>query len=382
MIRLARRAKGATQRQTGDACGYSQSEISRIENGRARVHDIRTLERLAGSPGHPSPAPWAGAVRQRPGLVRETTRLPQRCRQRGRGSDAHRQRRRGLSDLLTLSGPAPHDSPTLVGLEKRIAAAHAIYQRGEYQHVADGLPALIGSTTNGTVLAEDERSRQRVLAAQGWSFVLAAKLATKFDDAPTARLAADRAITAGTFSASRGLAGRSHLPVGLCSGGWRRTRSRRTGRCHRRRPPGRGERPRPCPDLCAGRPAADRRDRRVRLRATQPHRAGISPMPSTSPSASAQTATTRGPASDRPTSAPMRWPPRCGSTSQTARWRSPTRSTPTASLRVSWAAAARFTLRPRSPTLDKARTRRRSNTWPASSAWDRRFSATTSRRNS
>ena len=48
VIRLARRAKGATQRQTGDACGYSQSEISRIENGRARVHDIRTLERLAG----------------------------------------------------------------------------------------------------------------------------------------------------------------------------------------------------------------------------------------------------------------------------------------------------------------------------------------------
>jgi transcriptional regulator with XRE-family HTH domain len=47
VICLARRAKGATQRQTGDACGYSQSEISRIENGRARIHDIRTLERLA-----------------------------------------------------------------------------------------------------------------------------------------------------------------------------------------------------------------------------------------------------------------------------------------------------------------------------------------------
>src|SRR3954452_22026959 len=47
VMRLARRAKGETQRQTGDACGYSQSEISRIENGRARVHDIRILERLA-----------------------------------------------------------------------------------------------------------------------------------------------------------------------------------------------------------------------------------------------------------------------------------------------------------------------------------------------
>jgi len=47
VIRLARRAEGATQRQTGDACGYSQSEISRIENGRACVNDIRTLDRLS-----------------------------------------------------------------------------------------------------------------------------------------------------------------------------------------------------------------------------------------------------------------------------------------------------------------------------------------------
>src|SRR5579859_3624094 len=47
VIRLARSAKRETQRQTGDACGYSQSEISRIENGRARVYDIRALGRLA-----------------------------------------------------------------------------------------------------------------------------------------------------------------------------------------------------------------------------------------------------------------------------------------------------------------------------------------------
>jgi hypothetical protein len=129
----------------------------------------------------------------------------------------------GLSDLLTLSGPAPHDSPTLSGLEKRIASAHAIYQRGEYQHVADGLPALIDSTTNGTVLAEDDRSRRRVLAAQGWSFVLAAKLATKLDDGPTARLAADRAVTAGTFSASPVLQGAAtcQLACALEAGGER-----------------------------------------------------------------------------------------------------------------------------------------------------------------
>jgi transcriptional regulator with XRE-family HTH domain len=225
VIRLARRAKGATQRQTGDACGYSQSEISRIENGRARVNDIRTLERLARRLDIPPQllglAPidtdpdWS--VRRRDFLTKAASgAAAAMLTANGRGGS-------GLSDLLTLSGPAPHDSPTLAGLEKRIGSAHAIYQRGEYQHVADGLPALIGCTTNGTVLAEDERSRRRVLAAQGWAFVLAAKLATKFDDAPAARLAADRAITAGTFSGSSVLQGAAtyQLACALETGGER-----------------------------------------------------------------------------------------------------------------------------------------------------------------
>jgi transcriptional regulator with XRE-family HTH domain len=225
VIRLARHAKGATQRQTGDACGYSQSEISRIENGQARVHDIRILERLARRLDIPPQllglAPFDidpdWSVRRREFLTRAASgAAAAMLTANGRDSP-------GLADLLMPSGSAPHDSPTLVGLEKRIASAHAIYQRGEYQHVADGLPALIGCTTNGTVLAEDERSRKRVLAAQGWSFVLAAKLATKFDDAPTARLAADRAITAGTFSASPVLQGAAtyQLACALEAGGER-----------------------------------------------------------------------------------------------------------------------------------------------------------------
>jgi hypothetical protein len=129
--------------------------------------------------------------------------------------------RRGLAGLLDLSERAAKQSGTLAGLEKRIASAHAIYQRGEYKHVAEGLPALIGATTSGTVLAEDEGSRQRLLAAQGWSFVLAAKVATKFDDAPTARLAADRAVTAATYSASPVLKGAAtyQLACALEAGG-------------------------------------------------------------------------------------------------------------------------------------------------------------------
>lgn len=205
VIRLARRAKRETQRQTGDACGYSQPEISRIENGLAHIHDIRTLNRFSRHLDIPPQffglaavdVEAEGADVRRRDFLREAaagvtaTML---------GADGRS--RRGLAGLLDLSGRVAEKPASLAGLEQRIASAHAIYQRGEYRHVAEGLPALISSTASGTVLAEDERSRHRLLAAQGWTFVLAAKVATKFDDAPTARLAADRAVTASTYSGS------------------------------------------------------------------------------------------------------------------------------------------------------------------------------------
>ena len=210
VIRHARRAKGETQRQTGDACGYSQSEISRIENGRAHVFDIRTLSRLA---RHLDvPAHLLGLASVDVDGIDPSVRRRDFLREAAVGAatavlTADGQSRRGMAGLLTLTDSASDEYPTLAALEKRVASGHAVYQRGEYQRVADGLPALIGLTTNGTVLADDERSRQRVLAAQGWVFVLAAKLGTKFDDAPAARLAADRAVTAATYSASSVLQG-------------------------------------------------------------------------------------------------------------------------------------------------------------------------------
>src|SRR4051795_8595123 len=47
IIRLARLARGETQTQTGRACGFSQSQISRLESGRAYAYDIRHLTVLA-----------------------------------------------------------------------------------------------------------------------------------------------------------------------------------------------------------------------------------------------------------------------------------------------------------------------------------------------
>ena len=225
VLRFARRAKGATQRQTGDACGYSQSEISRIENGRAHVNDIRILSQLSRhldippqflglAPVGVDPVDWS--VRRRDFLREAATSAAAAM------LTANDRRKCGLSGLLAPSGPPGDESPTLAGLEKRVASAHAVYQRGEYQRVADGIPALIRATTSGAVIAEDERGRQRILAAQGWSFVLAAKLATKFDDAPAARLAADRAVTAATYSASLVLQGAATYQLACAlESGWR-----------------------------------------------------------------------------------------------------------------------------------------------------------------
>lgn len=224
VIRLARRAKRETQRQTGEACGYSQSEISRIENGLAHIHDIRTLHRF--SRHLEIPPHFFGLAPVDVDVEDIDVRRRDFLRETAAGVTATMfavdgRSRRGLAGLLDLSGRAVEASATLAGLEKRIASAHAIYQRGEYRRVAQGLPALIGSTTGGAVLAEDERSRQRLLAAQGWSFVLAAKVATKFDDAPTARLAADRAVTAATYGASPVLQGAAtyQLACALEAGG-------------------------------------------------------------------------------------------------------------------------------------------------------------------
>jgi transcriptional regulator with XRE-family HTH domain len=205
VIRLARRAKGETQRQTGDSCGYSQSEISRIENGHARLYDIRTLGRLARHleiPPHLLGLAEVDVddVRRRDFIREATTGVAGAIfaiDQAGRG---------GLPSLLSAAAASP-EVPTLAALDERIGRAHVSYQRGEYVRVATGLPALIGSTTSGMVLAEDERSRQRVLTAQGWAFVLAAKVATKLRQASTARLAADRAVAVASFSSSASLRG-------------------------------------------------------------------------------------------------------------------------------------------------------------------------------
>ncbi|MBO0729263.1 MAG: helix-turn-helix transcriptional regulator, partial [Acidimicrobiaceae bacterium] len=47
VVRLARRASGETQGQTASACGFTQSDISRVERNQRHSHDIRFLQKLA-----------------------------------------------------------------------------------------------------------------------------------------------------------------------------------------------------------------------------------------------------------------------------------------------------------------------------------------------
>ena len=121
VLRFARRAKGETQRQTGDACGYSQSEISRFENGRTGVHDIRTLGRLAEHLDIPPELLGLATGDDGVGSLRRRDFL--RDAAIGMAGAMLTRDRLGVSDLTPV--PVP---PKL--LIERIERAHAAYQLG------------------------------------------------------------------------------------------------------------------------------------------------------------------------------------------------------------------------------------------------------------
>ena len=66
---------------------------------------------------------------------------------------------------------------------------------------------MIADTTRALAETDDEQTRRRLLEAQGWAFVLAAKLASKLELPPTARVAAERAMTAASYASSPVLQG-------------------------------------------------------------------------------------------------------------------------------------------------------------------------------
>src|SRR3954451_1500015 len=137
VLRFARRAKGETQRQTGDAYGYSQSEISRIENGRTGVHDVRTLVRLAEHLDIP-PELLGLATGDSVGSLRRRDFL--RDAAMGVAGAMLARDQLGASGM-TAAAAAPE---LLFG---RIQRAHATYQLGHYDAVSEDIPGLIADIT-------------------------------------------------------------------------------------------------------------------------------------------------------------------------------------------------------------------------------------------
>ncbi len=206
LIRLARKARGETQEQTGRACGYSQSEISRIENGKTKAHDIRLLARMAAHLEIPRGLLGLACVDPHPGEL---------LLQVGAGAPsltvAPPGRRLNVMEQLTaaMSGgavsPAPIRLGTVGAIEEHVAGAHRSYQQGQYDEAVALISQLFAS--GSPFRSSDVATDRRAVVAEGWGYIVAAKLATKFQLPLTARIAADRASTAALRSSSPVLGG-------------------------------------------------------------------------------------------------------------------------------------------------------------------------------
>ncbi len=204
VIRLARIARGVTQAELGQACGYSQSAISRIEKGGAGAYDVRVLAPLAAE---------LDISRQLVGLspIRPKGRASMNRREFLTGAAAGlavalvpRSVARGRAAGGAGLAQAAAVSPTGADLDQRVGYAHVAYQRGDYEWVAEALAGLLADTSAGM---PDESDRELVLGAQVWAYVLAAKLTTKLGLYHDAKAAADRAITLAAYAPSPVLKG-------------------------------------------------------------------------------------------------------------------------------------------------------------------------------
>lgn len=210
IIRSARLARGETQRQTGEACGYSQSEISRIENGKAHAYDIRTLARLAQHLDIPpqilglartTASEQVSPVNRREFVTGTAAAVAgvlfsEALRDAGRGdSDAgftsQLLRSRWLGDNENTDG-GPLD---LTRVAQAVAQAKSDYQACRYAETAAELPRLL-AMLDGCIASSsgDELLRAEALAADAYH--VAASLELKLGNEGPAWMAADASMRA------------------------------------------------------------------------------------------------------------------------------------------------------------------------------------------
>ena len=216
IIRLARLARGETQGQTGQACGFSQSQISRIESGKAHAYDIRHLVRLARhldipphllglAPAsvHESELPVnrrefvtnaaavvAGAVL--PGAREFRDPSGSRAADRGdAGFTSELVRSRWLTDRPEHVAPAPD----LDAVRQAVARAKTDYQGCRYAETAAELPALLAWLE----MANSSLSGDNLLTVEALSadaYHVAASLQLKLGNEGPAWMAADASMRA------------------------------------------------------------------------------------------------------------------------------------------------------------------------------------------
>lgn len=209
IIRTARLARGETQRQTGQACGFSQSEISRIENGKAHAYDIRLLARLArhldipphllglaaSSPETDEPVNrrqfvTGAAAALAGGALSGALRVVDRDGERlDAGFTSALLRLRWLDDGRGVP------EPNLAVLRNGVARAKADYQSCRYVETAAELPRLLAwlDSATSTFTGDDLRNAE-ALAADAYH--VAASLQLKLGNEGPAWMAADASMRA------------------------------------------------------------------------------------------------------------------------------------------------------------------------------------------
>jgi transcriptional regulator with XRE-family HTH domain len=224
VIRRARQARAETQRQTGEACGFSQSEISRIESGKAHAYDIRLLARLARHleiPPHLlglAPASVDGLeepVNRRDFVTGAAALLAGTALHtsfHGLLTGAEQNDDRFTTELLRSrwlddSSPSGRDLPDLVTLRRAVARTKTSYQACRYNQTAIELPTLLAVLDAASSnMADKDRSEAEALAADAYH--VAASLHLKLGNEGPAWVAADASMRA---------ARRSDDPLALAS---------------------------------------------------------------------------------------------------------------------------------------------------------------------
>jgi transcriptional regulator with XRE-family HTH domain len=235
IVRIVRRAQAMTLAQLGARCGYSASQISRYERGLTALTDITVLHRFAtaldispatfGLATRANDSPDATSTRHRPvgptvraGTGREDGDDPVRRREllthaaglAGAAALGLPTQALAATDDRTGIGPASLDealypsSPTaqpvpLSTLHTAVARARSCFQAARYDHLHQGLPALITAAT-ATLDHANTHERTQASGLLADTYIVASQFMVKLNDDHLAWATADRAVQAAQTS--------------------------------------------------------------------------------------------------------------------------------------------------------------------------------------